>query len=64
MPKSAASEIGEWADQCRRWARAANGREQKLMLQSLEQLLNEAALEAEDNLDTERDPRALLPRNS
>jgi hypothetical protein len=58
MPKSAASEISEWADQCRRWARAANGREQKLMLQSLERLLNEAAFEADDNLDNECDPRA------
>jgi hypothetical protein len=64
MPKSAASEISEWADRCRRWARAANGREQKLMLQSLERLLNEAALETDDNLDIERDARALLPRNS
>ena len=64
MSKSAAAEISEWADRCRRWARAAHSREQKLMLQNLEQLLNEAALGAEDDLDIERDPPAFLPRNS
>lgn len=64
MSKSAAAEISEWADRCRRWARAAHSREQKLMLQNLEQLLNEAALGAEDDLDIERDRPAFLPRNS
>jgi hypothetical protein len=64
MSKSAAAEMSEWADRCRRWARAAHSREQKLMLQSLERLLSEAALEAEDDLDTEPDSRPLLPRNS
>jgi hypothetical protein len=64
MWKSAAAEMSEWADRCRRWARAAHSREQKLMLQSLERLLSEAALEAEDDLDIERDSRPLLPRNS
>jgi hypothetical protein len=64
MSKSAAAEISEWADQCRRWARAAHNHEQKRMLQSLERLLDEAALGAEDDLDIERDPRPRLPRNS
>jgi hypothetical protein len=64
MSKTAAAEISEWADQCRRWARAAHSREQKLMLQNLEQLLNEAALGADDDLDIERDPPRFLPRNS
>ena len=63
MPKSAAAEISEWADQCRRWARAANTREQKQMLQNLEQLLNEAALGAEDDRDIERDSRPRVLRN-
>jgi hypothetical protein len=64
MPKSAAAEISEWADQCRRWARAAHTREQRQILQSLERLLNEAALGAEDDLDFERDLPPLLSRNS
>ena len=64
MSKSAAAEMSEWADRCRRWARAAHSREQRLMLQSLERLLSEAALEAEDDLDIEPDSRPLLPRNS
>ena len=53
MIKSAAEEIGHWADQCRRWARDARTREQKLMLQNLERLLSQAALEAEDALETD-----------
>jgi hypothetical protein len=51
MIKSAAEEIGHWADQCRRWARDARTREQKLMLQNLERLLSQAAIEAGDALD-------------
>ena len=64
MPKAAAVEISEWADRCRRWARAAHTREQRQMLQSLERLLDEAALGAEDDLDIERDPRPRVPTNS
>ena len=63
MPKSGAAEISEWADRCRRWARAAHTREQRQMLQSLERLLDEAALEAEDDF-VERDPRPRVPTNS
>jgi hypothetical protein len=48
MFKSAAEEIGQWADQCRRWARGARTRDQKLMLQNLERILSQAALDAED----------------
>jgi hypothetical protein len=54
MFKSAAEEISQWADQCRRWARGARTREQKLMLQNLERVLSQAALDAEDALDIDR----------
>ena len=47
MFKSAAEEINQWADQCRRWAKDARTREQRLTLQSLEKLLEDAAIEAE-----------------
>jgi hypothetical protein len=46
MFKSAAEEINQWADQCRRWAKDARTREQRLTLQSLEKLLEDAAIEA------------------
>lgn len=51
MFKSAAEEIGEWADQCRRWARSARNKEQRLTLQHWERLFDRAALEAEDEFD-------------
>lgn len=47
MFKSAAEEISEWADQCRRWARGARTREQQSTLMSLEKLLQDAAAEAD-----------------
>jgi hypothetical protein len=53
MIKSAAEEIGQWANECRRWAREARTREQKLMLQNLERLLSEAALDADDDLEAD-----------
>jgi hypothetical protein len=53
MFKSAAEEISQWADQCRRWAREARTRDQKLMLQNLERLLSQAALDAEGALELE-----------
>ena len=49
MFKSAAQEISQWADQCRRWAKGARTREQRLTLQSLEKLLNDAAIEADED---------------
>ncbi len=62
MFKSAADEIGHWADQCRRWAHGARTREQRVTLLSLEMLLSQAAAEAEDSLDcTTRQP---LPTKS
>jgi hypothetical protein len=64
MFKSAAQEIGQWADQCRRWARGARTPEQKLMLRNLERLLSEAALEAEDGIDTDCAIRPLAARKS
>ncbi len=52
MFKSAAEEIGQWADQCRRWARRARTKEQRLTLQNWERLFSEAEVEAQrdDNL--------------
>ena len=51
MFKSAAEEISQWADQCRRWAKDARTREQRVTLQSLQRLLYDAAVEAEDEDD-------------
>jgi hypothetical protein len=51
MFRSAAEEISEWADQCRRWTRGAATREQRLTLQGLERLLNQAAMDAEQDMD-------------
>jgi len=64
MIKSAAEEIGDWADQCSRWARDARTREQKLMLQNLERLLSQAALDAEDALDVDEIARSLASTKS
>jgi hypothetical protein len=49
--KSAAEEISQWADRCGRWAREARSRDQKLMLQNLERILSQAALDAENTLE-------------
>ena len=64
MFKSAAEEISQWADQCRRWAREARSRDQKLMLQNLERLLSQAALHAEHALDVDRVLRPLASTKS
>jgi hypothetical protein len=64
MFKSAAQEIGQWADQCRRWARGARTREQRLMLLNLEHLLSQAALEAEDGAEIDGVLRPMAPRKS
>ncbi|MBO0718995.1 MAG: hypothetical protein J2P55_16925 [Rhizobiales bacterium] len=64
MFKSAAEEIGQWADQCRRWARGARTRDQKLMLQNLERILSQAALDAEDTLELDCVLRPLAPSKS
>src|SRR5262249_35268114 len=64
MFKSAAEEIGQWADQCRRWARGARTREQKLMLLNLEHLLSQAALEAEDDLEADCTSRPVAQTKS
>jgi hypothetical protein len=50
MFKSAAEEISQWADQCRRWANGARTREQRLTLQRLEKLLDDAAIEADEEV--------------
>ena len=54
--KSAAEEIGHWADQCRRWAVAARSSEHRLTLQSLGRLLSQAAAKAESEDETPRHP--------
>jgi hypothetical protein len=64
MFKSAAEEMGQWADQCRRWARKARNPEQKQLLQNLERLLSEAALDADDALDIDYVARPLAPTKS
>lgn len=51
MFKSAADEISQWADQCRRWANGARTREQRSTLASLGRLLRDAAIDAEDELE-------------
>jgi hypothetical protein len=56
MYKSVAEEISQWADQCRRWARGARTKEQRLTLQRWEWFFSEAAVEAE--LDPELTYRA------
>lgn len=61
MFKSAAEEISQWADRCGRWAREARSREQKLLLQNLERVLSQAALDAEDALEFDC---VLRPRTS
>ena len=64
MFKSAAEEISQWADQCRRWAREARTRDQKMMLQNLERLLSQAALDAEGALDRDGVLRPLASSKS
>jgi hypothetical protein len=64
MFKSAAEEISQWADQCRRWARDARTRDQKLMLQNLERLLSRAALDAEATLELDGILRPLASSKS
>jgi hypothetical protein len=51
MFKSAAEEIGHWAGQCRRWARRARTKEQRVTLQNWERLFSEAELEAQRDAD-------------
>ena len=64
MFKSAAEEISQWADQCRRWAREARTRDQKMMLQNLERLLSQAALDADGALDLDGVLRPLASSES
>ena len=59
MSVSAAEELIHWADRCRNWARRARSSEHRANLQSLEKILNQAALEAEDDLDL---PRPFTPK--
>jgi hypothetical protein len=60
MFKSAAEEISQWADQCRRWARRARTKEQLLALQHWEWFFSEAALDEQQDFDItyRRSPRA------
>jgi hypothetical protein len=52
MYKSAAEEIGRWADQCQRWASRAQTTEQRLTLRNWQRLFSEAAVEAQDDAET------------
>ncbi|MFZ3358447.1 MAG: hypothetical protein WCA56_23940 [Xanthobacteraceae bacterium] len=61
MAKSAADEIGEWADQFRRWAKGARTQDQRLTLQSLERLFDDAAVEVD--MEAGEDLDAKLPRS-
>jgi hypothetical protein len=51
MFRSAAEEISQWADQCRRWARGARTKEQLLTLQHWERLFSLAAADAEEDFE-------------
>jgi hypothetical protein len=62
MFKSAAEELGEWADRCRRWARRAKSSEQRLMLQSWERLFDQAESEASEKFEYRCEPLARTPR--
>jgi hypothetical protein len=64
MFKSAAEEIGEWADRCRSWARSARSQEQRQMLQSWERLFSQAEIEAEESFDYGYGPPWHAPRKS
>jgi hypothetical protein len=63
MFRSAAEEIGEWADRCRRWARLAQSKEQRLILQSWERLFSQAEIEAEESFDCRYEPAPHAPHN-
>jgi hypothetical protein len=64
MFKSAAEEISQWADQCRRWARSARSREQRLTLQRWERLFSKAASEAGEDFDIDYRPGSRGPTKS
>jgi len=53
---TAADEMREWAERCRRWASAARTGDQRATLHSLERLLHQAATEAEQNETSQRMP--------
>jgi hypothetical protein len=50
MLNSAAEEISQWAERCRVWARGARTPEQRAMLQGLENVLSQAAKDAQRDL--------------
>jgi len=60
MFSSAAEEITLWAERCRIWACGARTVEQRVMLRSLEELLSQAALDADQDLAGGRSPSATL----
>jgi hypothetical protein len=51
MFESVPEEIGHWAERCHVWAQGARTQEQRSMLQNLERLLDQAAAEAQRDLD-------------
>jgi hypothetical protein len=62
--KSAAEEISDWADRCRRWARGARTKEQRLTLQRWERLFNEAAVDAEQDPELAYSAKPQAPTRS
>lgn len=64
MFRSAADEISQWAERCRVWARGARTAEQRTMLHDLEELLSQAALDAEEDFDLAVTPRSFTPTKS
>jgi len=61
--ESVTAEISEWAERCRLWATGARTREQRIMLHSLEMVLNRAALEGEP-MDIDGFPGPFAPTQS
>jgi len=64
MFKSAAEEISQWADQCRRWAQGARTSEQRLTLQHWERLFSQAAIDGERDFDLGYSARPRAPTQS
>jgi hypothetical protein len=50
MLNSAAEEISQWAERCRLWARGARTPEQRALLEGLENVLSQAAKDAQRDL--------------
>ncbi|HEY1982438.1 MAG TPA: hypothetical protein VGH13_20370 [Xanthobacteraceae bacterium] len=56
MLNSAAEEISQWAERCRIWARGARTPEQRALLEGLENVLSQAAKDAQRDLHPDSVP--------